>query len=288
MSRSLSASVWLEGLSPAITRVRAQILRAAPHFRMALLLGERDTGEQAVAHMLHQLSPVRDRPFVNLAPADAEVLVARGGSLESLAATGVLYLTHPECFPLAIQDALLLLTRKSGAHTPSVIAFSQRGLRPAVRAGSFSAELADSLESIRIRVPTLRERSEDIPALLSHLIASIADRTGAPPCQLAPGLLDAARRRPWLGNLIELRGTAENLMKNASKNLPNDADCEALFGPPRSEVSLLKLDNVVRRHILYVLVTCNGDKARTAEILGISRSTLYRMLKHPRTSSQDR
>ena len=126
MSRSLSASVWLEGLSPAITRVRAQILRAAPHFRMASLLGERDTGEESVARMLHQLSPLRDRHFANLAPADVEVRVARGGSPESLAATGVLYLTHPECFPLAIQDALLLLTRKSGAHTPSVIAFSQR------------------------------------------------------------------------------------------------------------------------------------------------------------------
>jgi DNA-binding NtrC family response regulator len=271
-SLSLSPPVWLREKSPAITRARPQIFRAPPDFRMALLV-------EAVASMLHQLSPLRDRPFFSLTPAEAEVRMAKGGSLDSLASTGVLYLSHPECFPLAMQEALLLLIRKCGCHTPRVITFARRGLRPLAMAGSFSAELANSLESPRMRVPTLRERSEDIPALLSHLIGSIAERTGAPPYQLAPDLLDATIKRTWLGNLIELRGTAESLMKHASKSLPNDVDFEAMLGPSRSQVPLMRLDDVVPRHIFTVLFTCNGDKAHAAEVLGMSRSTLYRMLK---------
>jgi DNA-binding NtrC family response regulator len=275
----LSPAGWLEGLSPAITRVRAQILRAAPYFHMALLVGERDTGEEAVARMLHQLSLVRDRPFFSLTPADAEMRMAGDRWLDSLATTGMLYLAKPECLSLAMQEALLRLIRKPGDRALRVVAFSQSGLRPLVRAGTFSAKLANSLEALRITIPSLRDRSEDIPALLSHLVENIVERSGAPSCQLTLGLLDAAMKRPWLGNIIELESAAEGLMKRASKGPLHVVDLEAVLGPVRSEILPLRLEDVVQHHIRTVLFTCNGNVLHAAKVLGISRSTLYRMLK---------
>lgn len=80
----LSPTQWLEGSSPAIIRLRTQILRVAPFFRMALLVGERDTGQEAAARMLHQLSPLGDKPFVSLTPNEIEVRMAEDPSFESL------------------------------------------------------------------------------------------------------------------------------------------------------------------------------------------------------------
>ena len=279
---------WLAGSSAAICHLRGQIRRVAPYFRTALLVGERGCGEEAVAQALYQLSPVSDHPFATLTPSKVESLFDTTNATDTLAAHGLLYLPRPDSLPRTAQIALLRLVRKRGPHTPRIVAFAEHSLRPLVTSGGFSAELADSLGSLRITIPPLRDRREDIPALLTHILQNIATQSGAPPPQLAPDLLEAAARHPWYGNLNELHSVAEGLMERASNLVLHTPDLQAVLDatpqPPqrdRRAIRMMRLDDVIQEHIRAVLFACNGNKLRTAEVLGISRSTLYRMLDSP-------
>jgi DNA-binding NtrC family response regulator len=285
--RSLAPEAWLEGDSPAITRVRAQIVRAARYSRVAFLTGERGSGEEAAAHILHELSPASHRSFLTLTSADAEERFAADGSLDSLLTNGMLYLPQTESISLAIQEALLRLIQKRGSQMPRIVAFTEWGLRPLVKAGHFSSELANVLGVLVIKIPSLRDRSEDIPAILSHILQNIAKQSGAATPQLTTDLLDAAMKKPWLGNLIELHSAAEGLMKRAATGSLQARDLEAVLGPVLCEACTMRLDDVIQQHIRTVLCACHGDKQQAAQLLGISRSSLYRMLHNETHATQE-
>jgi len=279
---------WLAGSSAAMCHLHSQIRRVAPYFRTALLVGERGCGEEAVAQALYQLSPVSDHPFATLTPAEVESLFDLNNASDTLAAHGLLYLPRPESLPRTAQIALLRLVRKRGPHTPRIVAFAEHSLRPLVSSGGFSAELADSLGSLRITIPPLRDRREDIPALLTLIVQNIATQSGIAPPQLAPDLLEAATKHPWYGNLMQLHSVAEGLMERAANLVLHVPDLQAVLdatpqSPPRDRraIRMMRLDDVIQEHIRAVLFACNGNKLRTAEVLGISRSTLYRMLDNP-------
>jgi DNA-binding NtrC family response regulator len=268
-----------------MTQLRSQIRRVAPYFRSALLTGERGCGEEAAAHILHQLSPLSHRPFVVLTPATVEVLFGLNSLPESVETQGMLYLPRPERLPRTVQIALLRLVRKRGSQAPRIVAFAERGLRPLVSSGGFSAELADSLGALRIALPPLRDRREDIPALLTHILQDAARQSGVASPQLAPDLLDAAMTLTWPGNLNQLYAAAAGLLEHSAGLELHALDLETVLGaipqPPlhdRREIRMMRLDDVIQEHIRAVLFACDGNKVRTAEVLGISRSTLYRML----------
>jgi DNA-binding NtrC family response regulator len=281
-------SVWIAGSSTSMTQLRGQVHRVAPYFRTALLLGERNSGEEAAARILHQLSPLSHRPFALLTPATAEHLLsspAGSGTSEDAAAQGMIYLPRPERLPAHAQTALLHLLRRHSSQVPRIVVFAERGLRPLVSAGSFSADLAEALGALRISLPPLRERKEDIPALLAYLLQDAAAPAGITPPQLAPDLIDAARKLAWPGNLTQLHAVATGLLDHADKRILHAPDLtEALDQIPqavlhdRRQVRMMRLDDIIQEHIRAVLFACNGNKLRTAEVLGISRSTLYRML----------
>lgn len=282
---SPSPAIWMSGSSAAITLLRAQIRRVAPHFRTALLTGERGCGEIAAAQVLHQLSPRSQHPFVQLTPAHAKLRFSTHTPPASVAEEGMFFLPHPERLPQDIQMTLLRLLRERGSQAPRIVAFAERGLRPLVTTTGFSAELADSLGALRITLPTLRERSEDIPELLTQLLQDFAAHKGRTPPKLAPDLLDAARKLPWSGNFIQMQAAVEGLIDHADKPQLHASDLQAVLGavpqpPPadRTEIRMVSLDDVIQEHIRAVLFACNGNKLRTADVLGISRSTLYRML----------
>ncbi|MGA8938487.1 MAG: sigma 54-interacting transcriptional regulator [Acidobacteriaceae bacterium] len=284
-SAAPALNLWLSGPSAAITQLRGQIRRVAPYFRTALLIGERGCGEESAAHILHQLSPLGRRPFVGLTAAEAERIFSKSDPLEILAEKGMLYLPRPERLPHTAQMALLRLIRRRGAQAPRIVAFAERGLRPLVSASSFSSDLADCLGALRIVIPPLRERREDTPHLLAHIVEEIAVQTGVAPPQLAPDLLEMARKLSWPGNLTQLYSAAEGLLQQGGKFILDATDLESVLGAipqatayDRREVRMMRLDDVIQEHIRAVLFACNGNKLRTAEILGISRSTLYRML----------
>jgi DNA-binding NtrC family response regulator len=285
---SSATDLWLAGPSLVITQLRAQIRRVAPYFRTALLVGERGCGGEAAAHTLYQLSPLSHRPFVNLTSAEANLLFDENHESADLAGTGMFYIPRPERLSRIAQNGLLRVIRRRGPMSPRIVAFAERGLRPLVSASGFSADLAECLGALRIAIPPLRDRSEDVPQLLAHMLRTIADQSGITPPQLAPDLMDAASKIPWHGNLPQLYSAAEGLMERATHLALHASDLEAVLGTipqpsnsNRHEIRMMRLDDIIQEHIRAVLFACNGNKLRTAEVLGISRSTLYRMLETP-------
>jgi DNA-binding NtrC family response regulator len=288
VSSDPSPALWLAGSSTAMMQLRAQIHRVAPYFRTALLVGEPDCGEEAAAQLLHQLSPASQRRFISLDASNSLAFFAEARSEDTLASVGMFYILRPDQLPAIAQAALLCLVRRYGPRAPRIVAYAERGLRPLVTANGFSPELAEFLGSLRIAIPPLRDRREDIPHLLSSLVERIAAESGAPLPQLAPDLVDAARRRHWKGNLPQLCSAAEGLMGRANQRILHASDLDAVLGSisqPASaqlhEIRMIRLEDVIQEHIRSVLFACNGNKLRAAEVLGISRSTLYRMLDAP-------
>jgi len=276
----------LAGSSHAITQLLEQIRRVAPYFRTALLTGERDCGEEQAARALHQLSPMRDKPFLELTPANAEPRFSQRSPTGLETSEGMLYLPCPERIPHSVQKTLLRLLREHGPLAPRVVAFAERGLKSLVSMGAFSAELADSLGALRIALPPLRERQEDIPTLLTGMVREQAEFLGLPAPELGTDLLHAASRQNWPGNFSQLRAVALNLVQRVGPAALCAGDLETVLGalptPPRRdrrEIRMISLDRVMHEHIRAVLFACNGNKLRAAEVLGISRSTLYRMLE---------
>jgi DNA-binding NtrC family response regulator len=279
-------SIFFSGSSRAITLLHEQIRRVAPYFRTAVLTGERDCGEKEVAFELHQLSPLSGQAFVELSSTEAETLFAHRGQPNAMASEGMLFLPRPERIPQAVQKALLRMLRERGPNTPRVVAFAERGLRSLVSMGSFSGELAESLNALRIVLPPLRDRREDVPGLLIEMVREIAEQQGIPIPQLGADLLRAASRQTWPGNFGQLRAVALSLVNLAASGPLGVSDFEAVLGtmpaPPRRdrrEIRMVTLDRIMHEHIRSVLFACNGNKLRAAEVLGISRSTLYRMLE---------
>jgi DNA-binding NtrC family response regulator len=290
---SIETSNLLNGSSPAITQLRGQVQRIAPYFRTAMLTGARHCGDHAVAALLHRLSPLADRPLLTLDPTDAEMMLGEPFPPSAVTDAGMLFLTWPERLSRSAQLTLLRLLRQRKPLPPRVVIFAEHGLRPLVATGGFSAELESTLSALRIALPTLRDRAEDVPALLQAHIEQAAAQAGRPIPQLTESFLAAAREHTWPGNLRDLRHLT-GLLLQQDPTAPLDA---ATFrstlesvptGPPadRRAVRLIRLEQLIQEHVRAVLLACNGNKLRAAEILGISRSTLYRMLDNPAAYTQ--
>ena len=153
--------------------------------------------------------------------------------------------------------------------------------------GTFSAELADSLGALRITLPPLRDRMEDVPDLLRAMLRDQAAQLEMPPPELAPDLLTEVLKQVWMGNLEQLRTVALGLVERGGGVELRAADLHAVLSavpnPPkrdRRETRMVSLDQIIQEHLRSVLFACNGNKLRAAEVLGISRSTLYRMLEN--------
>jgi DNA-binding NtrC family response regulator len=298
----------LLGDSVAIRRLRSQIQRIAPHYRTALIRGEAGAGKQLVARAIHALSPGADRPFIvgNASALAASIAginrpddsrtVAVGSLLES-AQGGTLYLEGIGELPSALQAALLLFIRTCEERRPTpaqsstlrrpdtrILAASNRDLRTLAAIGQFRPDLYAHLSVVEIVVPPLRQRIEDLPILAAWLLRRLADRTGQQPRMLAESTLAQLQERPWPNNLREL-----NLVLAQAAALADGAFIEPRHllslvepAPALSNASAAKIErlhDVIRQHVLDVLTRCGGNKLRTAELLGISRSTLYRMLE---------
>jgi DNA-binding NtrC family response regulator len=285
-------SMFLIGSSPAISQLLGQIRRVAPYFRTALVTGERNCGELAAAHMLHRLCPMGSRPFLELTADEAESRLRGRTDYDALATEGMLYLPHPERLPQFAQTALIRLLRERGSNAPRLVAFAERGLRSLVSMGAFSSELAESLGALRIAMPPIRDRAEDLSEVFKEILRSQANLLSMVPPELSPALLDAVIQHPWPGNFDQMRSMAVALLEHGAgrghgTGAPLDiVDMNAVLGATpeplpreRREIRMVSLDRVIQEHVRAVLFASNGNKLRAAEILGISRSTLYRMLE---------
>jgi DNA-binding NtrC family response regulator len=251
------------GDSPVVRRLRLQIPRIAPYFRIALLIGEAGTGKYAVARRLHSLSPAAGRRFTVIPCTD----FALQSRTPDEGAT--LYLPGLESLPSTLQGRLLRALKFLRRDNRVIVAgqFDVKGL---VSAGKIRSDLYRAVGDVELRLAPLRERVEDL-----ELIATAMVRRHRRDAGFDPTALTLLRAHTWPGNLDELRSLCEKLRGSSvivADDLPR-------LGPPAPPASTQRLEDVMHRHVLDVLQTCSGNKLRAAELLGISRSTLYRMLE---------
>ena len=323
LTRSIQRNPVLLGDSVAIRRLRSQIQRIAPYFRTALVRGETGSGKQLVARAIHDLSTGANGPFIvanasALADSIAKGDLARASSSPSAASLlasangGTLYLDSVGELPFTLQAALFRFIRaceerRSVAPPASrndfrrseparidtrILASTDRDLRVLASIGQFRQDLYARLSAVEILVPPLRQRAEDIPILVDWLLRKIADNSGQDPKLLAKTTLLQLQQRLWPNNLHELERVitqAAALAEGAivePRHLPALVDSVTSTPPRSSPIRIERLHDVIQQHVLDVLTRCGGNKLRAAQLLGISRSTLYRMLDAASISTQ--
>jgi DNA-binding NtrC family response regulator len=300
------------GESVAVRRLRSQIRRIAPYFRTALIRGETGSGKELVARRLHAGSPGADGPFI-VEPAaaiaepfarDEPARVTAMRSTESLlesAHTGALYLKGVGELSFGQQAGLFRFLRaceeRHGAAAGAghvrldrtdrrarILAASDRDLRALALIGQFRQDLYAHLSAVEILVPPLRDRVDDIPKLGEWLLRRLAGQTRQSPKLLAEATVARLMRAVWPNNLHDLERVvcqAAALAEGASIEPRHllalvEPEFAGLAAAPAAKVE--RLQEVVQQHVFDVLARCGGNKLRAAEALGISRSTLYRML----------
>ena len=313
------------GSSPAAVEVKRHARRAAQSTSPVLLLGETGTGKELLAHAIHASSARASGQFVsvNIAAVPDTLLEAeffgfapgaftgadrkgREGKFK-LADGGSLFLDEIGDMPLGLQAKLLralqegeiepLGSNKLVPFDARVIAATSRDLPELVRRGQFREDLYYRLNVLPLRVPPLRERRADIPALVEALGEDMALRSGEAPPELTPDALALLAGQHWRGNIRELRNVLEQVtMRSDSQRIDavqlerilreagleqielpatlqtsHDADEQAALLRPLSQ----QVAELERKAIAAAMASTGGNKLATARLLGISRATLY-------------
>ena len=241
----------LVGQSFAMQDLRRRIARIGPSAATVLVLGERGTGKELVARSLHRASPRRDRPFiaVNCAALPSELLASelfghergaftgaaeRRAGLIASAEGGTLFLDEVGDMAVTAQAMFLRFlqereVRAVGASRSvtvdvRVVAATNRDVERAVEERTFRADLLDRLREIVIEVPPLRDRAEDIPELVKHLVLRQSRRHGAAVRAVDDRAMRALRVYEWPGNVRELEHTVSRAIVLADAGVIRSID----------------------------------------------------------------
>jgi transcriptional regulator with PAS, ATPase and Fis domain len=287
-----------------------QIRRIASHFRTVLLCGETGTGKELAARALHDLSPASVGPFVACnCSAVVETLFeselfgyAKGaftgarqdklGILE-YAHGGTLLLDEVGDIPLGLQSKLLRILQhqefqRVGSPAPRkvdvrVVAATNRDLRAMAAAGEFRLDLYYRLSVVEIRLPRLASRKEDLALLERHFLNRFSGEFQKPIRSLTSRAQALLAAYSWPGNVRELENALGHACMMSSGDVIDVQDLPARLleqeaASERQSEQILPLNEFERSYVRRVLVSFDGNKARTAEALGISRSKLYSLL----------
>ncbi|MFN8547448.1 MAG: sigma-54 dependent transcriptional regulator [Candidatus Eisenbacteria bacterium] len=300
-------------------RLFDELERVAGSDAAILIQGESGTGKELVARSLHERSRRASGPFVALnCAAMPEQLIeselfghARGAFTDAKservglfvqASGGTLFLDEVGDLGPGLQPKLLRALQErrvrpvgSGqevAFDARIVAATHRDLEFEVEAGRFREDLYFRLNVIRVDVPPLRERGDDILLLAQHFLNEIAAREGKPVRGLAQTTAERLLDYPWPGNVRELSNAIERAVAMTDHDLLLPEDLPERVRrtlAPRALTSLpttaanegrpLTVEEVERRHILGVLNECGGNKSLAARLLGLDRRTLYRKLE---------
>jgi len=305
------------GESPVMRQLREQVAMAAPTNGRVLIYGENGTGKELVARTIHALSRRRHAAFVevNCAAIPEELIESelfghvrgaftgavadRRGKFEA-ADGGTIFLDEIGDMSMKTQAKVLRVLQEQTMEPVGgtnrikvdarVLAATNKDLQAEIRAARFREDLYFRLNVIPIFVPPLRDRPEDIPLLADHFMAELAREYGRRIKTFEPSAIAAIQRHPWPGNVRELRNVVERLMIM----VPGDSisagdlgfpDHDALEQPEAGSVSAERLtlhearDRFERDLILKTLAEQQGNMSRTAEVLGVERSNLYRKMR---------
>ena len=258
------------GTGASAGRLRLQVARIAPHYRIAMVIGERGTGKRVVAEELHRRSPVAPEPF-------APMRVAEFVESEQVPmASGTVYLFGLESSHPGLQEPMLHGLR-SLPREVRVVVGTETELKGMVASGRLRADLYDALAMLEIKIAPLRERPDDLEAIANSMLRRDGRHAWFDPTAMA-----VMKRHQWPGNLLELAGVCDKLRGINGVGLQgaiNGHQLPPLEGTPVR--TAVRLDEVMQRHVMNILERCAGNKLKAAEQLGISRSTLYRMLESP-------
>ena len=299
------------GASAAYRKLRESVSRLAVSDATTLILGETGVGKDLVAKLLHGESPRKDAPFVivDCAALHEELLQSElfghekgafSGALRQkhglfeVAGGGTLFLDEVGEMSLETQAKLLRVLeshgfRRIGGNTEitvdvRVISATNRDLEAAVKQGRFRSDLYFRLATLTLEIPPLRERREDVPLLVDYF-AERFNRRFSHTRHFTADARQLLARHSWPGNVRELMHVVEQAMVLCDTDEIGVEDVPGLVElrgavpglDPASE--FLSLDEVQRRHVLTVLERVQGNRARAAELLGISERNLYRWIK---------
>ncbi|HSB10558.1 MAG TPA: sigma-54 dependent transcriptional regulator [Blastocatellia bacterium] len=296
--------------SPAMQRVAELIDRVAATGSNVLVLGESGTGKDAIARLIHDRSPRRDRPFVKIdcAALPEELLESELFGYEKGAFTGATE-TKPGRFEAAEGGTLVLdeiaslipssqakLLRvieersfeRLGGKQPiridvRIVALANVDMKEAVRARAFRDDLYYRLAVLTVELPRLVDRLEDLAPLADEFVRQFASRSGRSGMSLSSQALEVLSTYDFPGNVRELRNIIEHAVLTANGNVIEPAglpeylkSAARLMHSRRAKPSLAELEAV---YIREVLEHTRGNKTRAAEILGISRKNLYEKMR---------
>ena len=308
------------GTSPLLKDVIERVKKVAQSKATILIEGESGTGKELIAQAIHQSSPRSHGPFVAVhCAALSETLLEselfghergsftgaterRIGRFES-ADGGTLFLDEIGEISGSIQVKLLRfletksIDRVGGSKTVELdvrlVTATNRNLEQLVREGKFREDLFFRLDVVRFMMPALRDRQEDIPALLAHFIKIFSEENGVPPIEIEPGAMKTLKAYPWPGNIRELRNFCENavVLRKGGKLSEFDLDPRFRATPaspeaaaragdaaPAGQVPTLSVEQNEKRILREALIKSRGNRTKAAELMGISRRTLHRKL----------
>jgi len=320
LRRSLGSEQELVGMSAPMVRVRQILTRVAESEGRVLLSGESGTGKELAARMIHRLSPRAAAAFitVNCAAIPSELfeselfghekgaftgaIKSRPGKFEQ-AHHGTLFLDEIGEMPMAMQAKLLRVLEtdevervgSSGSRKVDVrvVAATNRDLARAMSRGQFRDDLYHRLNVVPVRLPALRERPEDFPMLVEHLLQRLSETHGKRIRRLAPEALARLAAREWPGNVRELRNALERLVILSPGDVIEELDIEAFLSPagltpgspppedgtPAAGSLRERLRAVEREIIARALDANGGNVTATARALGLERSHLHRKIR---------
>ncbi len=307
LHRQLNDRVQFHGLcgqSDSMQSVYNEIRVVARGDASVLVEGETGTGKELVARAIHFSSARRDKPFlaINCAGLSESLLGSqlfghRKGSFTGAVADqvglfeaahgGTLFLDEVGDIPLPIQSSLLRVLQEKevtrlGETRPRkidvrIVAATHRDLNKEVAEGSFRDDLFYRICATRISLPPLRERPEDIPALVAEFLRRASETSEEPEPMLAAGTLTLLRAYRWPGNVRELKSVVESALIHSDGKIIQPVDLPpeiagsahgAARRPPLGE----------KERILLALKRSEGNRSEAARQLGISRATLYRAM----------
>jgi two-component system nitrogen regulation response regulator NtrX len=319
LRRDIDARNEMVGDSPAMTAVRDVIARVGPAAARVLITGENGTGKELVARAIHHASPRRNRPFVevNCAAIPSELIESelfghmkgsftgavsdRVGKFEQ-ADGGTLFLDEIGDMSPAAQAKVLralqegVITRVGGAKPIQVdvrvIAATNKNLDEEISGGRFREDLFYRLNVVPIHVPALRDRAQDVPALVKHFMRQMAGAGGAARKTIDPSAMQRLQQRPWPGNVRELRNAVERLLILATGKTITAGDVQRLLGggapgepavvaAPPADTFEEYMSGAERAFITAKLEQYDWNVTETARALQMPRSNLYkRILRH--------